>query len=37
LLIGAYCIKKGFTLVTNNVKHFSIIDGLHVINWVDVP
>jgi predicted nucleic acid-binding protein len=37
LLIGAYCIKNGFTLVTNNVKHFSIINGLRVINWVDVP
>jgi predicted nucleic acid-binding protein len=37
LLIGAYCIKKGFVLVTNNTKHFTIIDGLRVINWVDIP
>jgi predicted nucleic acid-binding protein len=37
LLIGAYCIKEGFTLVTNNVKHFSIICGLNVTNWADIP
>ena len=34
LLIGAYCIEKGYTLVTNNEKHFSAIDGLVFVNWV---
>jgi predicted nucleic acid-binding protein len=35
LLIGAYCIEKGYTLVTNNVKHLSIINGLTIVNWAD--
>ncbi|MDR1068594.1 MAG: type II toxin-antitoxin system VapC family toxin [Clostridiales Family XIII bacterium] len=35
LLIGAYCIKNNFTLVTNNIKHFEIIDGLDLVNWSD--
>jgi predicted nucleic acid-binding protein len=34
LLIAAYCIHNGFTLVTNNVKHFEAIEGLLFINWL---
>jgi predicted nucleic acid-binding protein len=37
LLIGSYCIEKGYTLVTNNEKHFSIINGLATVNWTDAP
>ena len=31
--IAAYCIDEGFTLVTNNVKHFKHIDGLKIEDW----
>lgn len=35
LLIGAYCIRNVYILVTNNTKHFAVIDGLKHVNWVD--
>ena len=34
LLIAAQCLTNGYTLVTNNVKHFESIDGLIIENWV---
>ena len=37
LLIGAYCVEKGYILVTNNEKHFSLISGLTIVNWIDAP
>ena len=33
LLIAAQCISNGYTLVTNNTKHFENIDGLSLENW----
>lgn len=33
-LIAAHAIALELTLVTNNVKHFSRVAGLHVENWV---
>ena len=35
LFIAAFCIINGYTLVTNNIKHFVGIDGLHLVNWVE--
>ena len=35
LLIAAYCIKKSFVLVSNNVKHFEKIEGLQIVNWAE--
>ena len=34
LLIAAYCIQTGATLVTNNTKHFDGIENLDYTNWV---
>jgi tRNA(fMet)-specific endonuclease VapC len=34
-LIAAHAISLGFTLVTNNVKHFTRVAGLRVENWTD--
>jgi len=34
LLIAAQSLNRGYTLVTNNLKHFEGIDGLKLINWV---
>ena len=33
IFIGAICLENNYTLVTNNEKHFSRIDGLKYINW----
>lgn len=33
LFIAAFCLINQYTLVTNNTKHFSAIDGLEVVNW----
>jgi predicted nucleic acid-binding protein len=33
LLIAAFCIVNGYTLVTNNIRHFEDIDGLDYVNW----
>ncbi len=33
LLIAAFCIVNGYTLVTNNIRHFENIDGLSLVNW----
>ncbi|MDA1190676.1 MAG: type II toxin-antitoxin system VapC family toxin [Candidatus Poribacteria bacterium] len=32
LLIGATCLRHGLTLLTNNVRHFGRLDGLHIIS-----
>jgi len=34
LLIAAQAVARGYTLVTNNIKHFKDIAGLRVENWV---
>ena len=33
LLIGATALCMGYTIVTNNTKHFSMIPGLKLSNW----
>ena len=33
ILIAAFCIVNGYTLVTNNVKHFKGIKDLQLVNW----
>jgi len=33
LLIAAQCITNGYTLVTNNTKHFENIVDLKFVNW----
>jgi predicted nucleic acid-binding protein len=34
ILIAAWCIQNGCTLVTNNLKHFDNIENLKVTNWI---
>jgi len=34
ILISAYCIRHGLTIVTNNGKHFRHIPGLAMVNWL---
>jgi predicted nucleic acid-binding protein len=33
ILIAATCVSRGYTLVTNNIKHFEGITGLNLTNW----
>ena len=33
LLIAAYCLLNNYVLVTNNTRHFEIIEGLKLANW----
>ena len=33
ILIAATALSYNLTLVTNNIKHFSNIDDLHIENW----
>ena len=35
ILIAAFCVVGGYTLVTNNTKHFKDIDGLQFVNWAE--
>ena len=35
LLIAAQALNRGLTLVTNNIKEFSRIEGLAIENWVE--
>ena len=35
ILIAAFCIIDGYTLVTDNTKHFDVIDGLKLVNWAE--
>lgn len=34
MLIGATALKYDMTLVTENIKHLSHINGLHLENWI---
>ena len=34
ILTAAFCIRHGFTLVTNNTKHFQAISSLNYCDWV---
>lgn len=33
IFIAAFCIHNGYTLVTDNVKHFQGITDLDLVNW----
>ncbi|MCL2199516.1 MAG: PIN domain-containing protein [Defluviitaleaceae bacterium] len=33
MLIAAYCVTHGCTVVTNNIKDFENIDGLIMVDW----
>ena len=35
MLIAACAVETGAVLVTNNIKHFSKVSGLKVINWME--
>jgi predicted nucleic acid-binding protein len=35
ILIAASCIQNGYTLITNNAKHFEHIADLQILNWTD--
>ena len=35
MMIAAHAKSSGLTLVTNNYKHFSKVDNLKMVNWVD--
>lgn len=37
LIIGSTCIANGYTIVTNNEKHFNKIPGVKVVNWTKKP
>jgi predicted nucleic acid-binding protein len=34
IFIAAFCIHNDYILVTDNIKHFQGITGLHTVNWV---
>ena len=34
ILIAAFCLEHGYTLVTNNTKDFINIDGLVLVDWL---
>ena len=35
MLVAAHAIGAGLTLVTDNVREFSRVDGLTIENWLD--
>ena len=35
LLIAAQCVAHGYTLITNNMRHFEGIKGLQLVNWAE--
>ncbi len=35
MMIAAHAKSSGLTLVTNNYKHFSKVENLKMVNWVD--
>ena len=34
ILIAAFCVENGYTLVTNNTKDFINMDGVNLVDWV---
>jgi len=34
IFIAAFCLYNDYILVTDNIKHFQGIVGLHTVNWV---
>ena len=35
LLIAAFCVDGGYTLVTHNTKHFGTVSGLNIEDWAN--
>lgn len=35
MLIGATALHYGLTVVTDNIKHFSLMPGVKCVNWVE--
>ena len=35
IIIAAFCLVNDCILVTNNTKHFSHIEGLQLVNWME--
>ena len=33
ILVAAFCVVYGYTLVTHNIRHFEHIDGLKLVDW----
>jgi predicted nucleic acid-binding protein len=33
IFIAAFCLVNGYTLVTNNIRHFEHIKELNLVNW----
>lgn len=36
LVIAATALTEGYTLVTNNVRHFTAVPGLRIVNWTNL-
>ena len=37
MMIAGHALTLGYTVVTNNTKEFSRVDGLKIVNWVLKP
>ncbi len=35
MMIAGHALALGYTVVTNNTKEFSRVDGLKIVNWVE--
>ena len=35
ILIAAFCMDGGYTLVSDNTRHFDRVEGLRLVNWVE--
>ena len=35
ILIAAQCVTRGYTLVTNNTRHFDRVNGLRLVDWAE--
>ena len=35
LLTAAFCITYGYTIVTNNIKHFNVVNNLSIKDWTE--
>jgi predicted nucleic acid-binding protein len=35
ILIAASCLAHGYTLITDNTRHFERVDGLQFVNWTE--
>ena len=35
IFIAAFCMHNNYILVTDNIKHFQGITGLHTVNWAE--